>query len=86
MNDWKNKMICLTECPRCKRHLEADDPRILSIYDHEPICMQCKKNEEQQADYEEVSKRMIGQCLADVELKQEDPEAFCYNHFYPYRC
>ena len=79
-------MICSTECTRCHKSLQPGDPRILSIYDHNPICMECKKNEERQADYEEVSKKMIGQCMIDTELKQEDPESYCYNHFYPYKC
>lgn len=48
--------------------------------------MECKRQEEQQADYEEVSKRVIGECMADVELKYGDPEGYCYKHFYPHKC
>jgi predicted CXXCH cytochrome family protein len=86
MDDWKNKLTCLTQCTRCHNALNSKDSRILSSYDHEPICMNCKKDEEMRPDYEEISKRMIGQCMIDTELKQEDPEAFCFNHFYPYKC
>jgi len=86
MKEWKNKIICLTECPRCHRHLDQADARILSCYDHEPVCMECKEREEARPDYEDISKRMIGQCMIDTELKQEDPESYCYNHFYPYKC
>ena len=86
MQNWKEKIACLTECPRCSRKLGADDRRIFSSYDHEPICMDCKKAEEARPDYETVSREMIGSCMADAELQQGDAEAFCYNHFYPYKC
>ena len=86
MKDWKEKLFCAAECSRCHRPLKQKDERILSSYDHEAICMTCKKSEEKRPDYEEVSKRMIGQCLSEAELKQSDPESFCYNHFYAYRC
>jgi hypothetical protein len=56
------------------------------VYDHKPICMDCKRAEEQKTDYEEVSKRMIGQCLIDTELAYSDPSGYCYHHFYPYTC
>ena len=85
-NNWKEKLSCATECMRCNKRLGEKDMRILSVYDHEPICMDCKRKEEQESDYEEVSKRIIGQCMADVELQYSDPEGFCYNHFYPYKC
>jgi len=48
--------------------------------------MACKKDEESRPDYEETSKRMIGQCMIEIELKQQDPESYCFNHFYPYKC
>jgi hypothetical protein len=86
MDDWKHKMTCLTECPRCHKPLHSHDSRILSCYDNEPICMDCKKDEEARPDSEETSKRMIGQCVIETELKQGDPESYCFNHFYPYKC
>ncbi len=43
MDDWKHKMTCLTECPRCHKPLHSHDSRILSCYDNEPICMDGKK-------------------------------------------
>ncbi len=84
--DWKEQLYCATECPRCRARLGQKDQRILSSYDHKAICMACKKEEEARADYEEVSKKMIGQCMIDAELKQSDPEAYCYSHFYPFKC
>jgi hypothetical protein len=48
--------------------------------------MQCKNEEEQRADYEEISKGVIGQCLIDTEMQWGDPEGFCFHHFYPFKC
>lgn len=85
--DWKEKVVCAIQCPRCNRKLEPKDKRILSVYDHEAICMECKKKEEERPDYDEVSKRMIGQLMADTELLYgEDPGGYCFHHFYPYEC
>jgi hypothetical protein len=84
--NWQERLSCATKCSRCDRDLGSQDQRIFSVYDHEPICIECKKKEEQQADYEEVSKRVIGECMADVELKYSDPEGYCYKHFYPHKC
>ncbi len=83
---WKEKLLCATECSRCRNPLKAQDDRILSCYDHEPICMKCKHKEEKRRDYEEASRAMIGQCLTDTELIQSDPGGYCYSHFYPYKC
>ncbi|MDD5712314.1 MAG: hypothetical protein PHY31_06080 [Smithellaceae bacterium] len=83
---WKDSILCAIECTRCHRSLRPGDERILSCYDHEAICMTCKKEEEARPDYEDVSKEMIGQCLIDVEMGQSDPKGYCYNHFYPYKC
>jgi len=87
MNEnWQERISCATKCSRCDKRLGPKNQRIFSVYDHEPICMECKRQEEQQADYEEVSKRVIGECMADVELKYSDPEGYCYKHFYPHKC
>jgi hypothetical protein len=83
---WKEKLSCATECHRCHLPLRAKDQRILSVFDHEPICMPCKREEEKQADYEQVSKEAIGSCLADVEVAYGDPGGYCYHHFYPFTC
>jgi len=84
--NWKENLFCATECPRCHTGLTAQDRRILSCYDHDAICMTCKKKEEKRPDYEETSKNMIGQCMTDTELSQSDPQGYCYSHFYPYKC
>jgi hypothetical protein len=66
--------------------MAPENPRILSVLDHEAICMACKDQEEKQADYEEMSKQMIGQCLIDTEMQWGDPQGYCYHHFYPFTC
>ena len=83
---WEESLKCATSCPRCSEKLNPDDKRVLSVYDHTPICMACKKAEENRPDYAEKAREMIGQCLAETELKWSDPEGFCYHHFYGYRC
>jgi hypothetical protein len=48
--------------------------------------MACKAKEEKRPGHEEAAKKMIGQCMIDVELQQSDPGGYCYHHFYPYSC
>ena len=83
---WEEKLACATECARCRKSLAAGNQRILSVYDDQAICRECKKEEEQRPDYEETSETMIKQCLIDVELMQSDPGGCCFHHFYPYSC
>ncbi len=90
---WKEKLSCATQCRRCSAKLGPKEQRILSVYDHEPICLPCKRAEEKRPDYEEkrpdyeeVSKEAIGSCLADVEVAYGDPGGYCYHHFYPFTC
>jgi len=84
--DWEEKLSCATTCSRCAKALQPEDARILSVYDHQPICTACKDREAGNADYAEVSKRMIEQCMVDAELTMKDPAGYCYHHFYPYTC
>jgi len=84
---WKEKIMCMTQCPRCESSLKGNDQRILSVYDHEPICMTCKSEEEKRPNYEEVSMNMVGMCMIDAELSYSmDPKGYCYHHFNTYRC
>lgn len=85
--EWEKKLVCATECSRCKKSLDPKGQRILSVYNHETICMRCKTKEEQQLDYKATSETMIRQCMVDVELMPTgDPGAYCFHHFYPYTC
>ena len=85
-DDWKEKLSCAISCHRCDSKLDPQELRILSVYHHQPICMVCKKNEEQRPDYEEVSRQTIGQCLIDTEMQYGDPQGYCFHHFYPFKC
>jgi len=84
---WQEKIMCMIQCPRCGISMKGDDERILSVYDHEPICMKCKREEEKRPDYEEVSKNMIGTCMIDTEMAYSmDQTGYCYHHFNSYKC
>ncbi len=85
-SDWVETLSCAINCHRCDGELDPDDPRILSVYDHQAICMTCKADEEKRPDYEETSKQTIGQCLIDTEIQYGDPQGYCFHHFYPYKC
>lgn len=85
--EWEKRLACATECSKCAKSLTPKDQRILSVYDHEPICMTCKTREEQQPDYKATSLSMVRECLVDVELMPTgDPGEYCFHHFYPYTC
>lgn len=86
MDQWEQKLSCATACNRCNASLRPEDKRILSVYDHEPICLTCKKEEEQRTDYETVSRNTIGSCMAETELMYGDPGGYCLHHFYPFTC
>jgi len=83
---WEEKLTCATACSDCARKLGPHDQRILSSYTHDPICLACKKQEEQKPDYAEVSQKMIGACLLETELLYGDLGSYCYHHFYPFKC
>ncbi|MFO8085763.1 MAG: hypothetical protein R6U27_15755 [Desulfobacterales bacterium] len=83
---WENAISCAIKCSRCEKKLSADDKRILSVVDHQPICMKCKQEEENRPDYEEISKNVIGRCLIETEQMYGDPGGYCFYHFYPYTC
>lgn len=85
-DNWKEILACATNCYRCDAKLDPTELRILSVYDHQAICMACKTQEEKRADYEEVSRQTIGQCLIDTEIQYGDPEGYCFHHFYPFKC
>jgi hypothetical protein len=83
---WAEKLSCAIQCRRCSQKLAPNDQRILSVIDHEAICMDCKRQEEKRDDYEEISKKTIGQCMIDTEMQWGDPQGYCYHHFYPFTC
>ena len=86
MDQWEEKLACAVACHRCNAGLKSNQQRILSVYDHEPICLACKKKEEQRADYETISRQTIGTCMAETEVLYSDPGGYCLHHFYPFTC
>jgi hypothetical protein len=81
----KQKNACANRCPRCETPFSPGDQRILSVYDHQAICMECKNKEVHASNYQQFSKSMIKQCMLNTELTMADPGDYCYHHFYPYR-
>lgn len=85
-DQWEKDLSCSVACQRCDAKLGPNDPRILSVVDHLPICMACKQAEERLPDYAEISKHMIGTCMIETEVMYGDPGGYCYHHFYPFTC
>jgi len=83
---WQDVLQCAVACSRCNAPLGPQTQRILSVYDHQAVCLKCKHEEEKRTDYESVSRDMIGQCMAETEVFYSDPGGYCYYHFYPFRC
>ena len=87
MNDqWKKNLTCAERCTICNEKLNKRDQRILSVYSHQPICMNCKKEEEKKTDYADISKSMISECIRTTGKPYGDPEGYCFHHFCPYKC
>ena len=85
-DNWEEKLACAVACASCKKAIGPQDLRILSSYTHHPICMDCKKIEEQKSVYAEVSQGMIGKCMVETEILYGDKGSYCYHHFYPFKC
>jgi hypothetical protein len=86
MENWEKQLSCAEECSRCSKSLEAKDRRILSVYDHQPICSDCKKEEEKRPDYEDASRQMMAECISETGKPYGDPASYCFHHFCPYKC
>ncbi len=86
MENWEKQLSCAEECSRCKKTLQTRDRRILSVIDHEPICVECKKEEEKRPDYEDASRQMMARCIAETSKPYGDPASYCFHHFCPFKC
>ena len=71
--NWEKQLACAIGCQRCGQPLQNKDQRLLSVYDHQPICMSCKAAEEKRPDYEDVSRRMITECMEKTNKPYGDP-------------
>jgi hypothetical protein len=83
---WEKELACAAACGRCGQPLGRADARILSVYDHRPVCLDCKREEERRPDYEDRSRAMIAGCIGETGKPYGDPAGFCFHHFCPFRC
>ncbi len=83
---WEKRLACASRCHHCGKPLGAKDPRILSVFDHEPICAACKRVEEKRPDYADRSKQMIAGCIAETGRPFGEPAGYCFHHFCPFTC
>ena len=84
--NWEKQLSCAEQCERCNKTMEKRDRRILSVFDHQPICTECKKEEEKRSDYEDVSRQMIAECMQKTSKPYGDPASYCFHHFCPFKC
>ena len=71
--NWEKQLACANDCHRCGKSLQNKDRRLLSVYDHQPICMACKAEEEKQPDFEDMSRQMIAACMESTDKPYGDP-------------
>jgi hypothetical protein len=83
---WEKELSCASECGQCGKSLGRKDRRILSVYDHHPICMACKQVEETRADYPDQSKQTVAECIATTGKPYGDTASYCFHHFLPFSC
>jgi hypothetical protein len=83
---WERQLSCASRCGRCGKSLERKDQRVLSVFDHQPICAACKQAEETRADYPDQSKQMIAECIGATGKPYGHTASYCFHHFVPFRC
>ena len=84
--NWEKTLSCSDTCARCQQPLKPKDQRLLSVYDHAAICIDCKHAEEKRPDYEDVTKQMIAACMQETQKPYGDPASYCFHHFCPFKC
>ncbi|MGD8993568.1 MAG: hypothetical protein PVI00_19075 [Desulfobacterales bacterium] len=86
MENWEKQLSCAKECSHCNSLLTNKERRILSVVDHQPICLACKKEEEKKPDYENASRKMMAECMEQTGRPYGDTASFCFHHFIPFKC
>ena len=84
--NWEKQLACAEVCQRCNTPLGKKDKRLLSVYDHQPICMDCKSAEEKRLDYEDTTRAMISTCMETENRPYGNPASYCFHHFCPFKC
>ena len=85
-DNWEKQLACAEICQRCSKPLGNKDQRLLSVYDHQPICMTCKMEEEKKPDYEDMTREMISACMETENRPYGNPASYCFHHFCPFKC
>jgi hypothetical protein len=83
---WEKNLACASRCERCGEMLGKKSERVLSVFDHQPICLACKRAEETRPDYQDQSKKMIAGCIAATGKPYGDAASYCFHHFLPFTC
>ncbi len=86
MENWEKQLSCAEACSRCSRTLTSKERRILSVVDHQPICIECKREEEKKPDYEDASRQMMAECMEQTGRPYGDTASYCFHHFIPFKC
>ena len=86
MENWEKHLACAKECSRCNRSLTDKERRILSVIDHQPICLDCKNEEEKKPDYKDASRLMMAECMEQTGRPYGDTASYCFHHFVPFKC
>jgi hypothetical protein len=86
MDEWEKELSCALSCGTCQKEMASREQRILSVYTHQPICMDCKREEEKRSDYADASKGMIARCIRETGRISGSPESYCFHHFCPFKC
>jgi hypothetical protein len=86
MQNWEKQLACAKACSRCSRPLKNKEGRILSVVDHQPICILCKRVEEKKPDYEDASRQMMAECMEKTGRPYGDTASYCFHHFVPFKC
>jgi hypothetical protein len=84
--NWQKHLACAEQCVRCNESLQTKDRRFLSVFDHQPICVDCKKEEEKRPDYQDASRQLMVECMAETSRPYGDPASYCFHHFCPFKC
>lgn len=84
--NWEKQIACASQCDRCGKSLGEKDRRILSVFDHQPICLDCKRDEEMRPEYADQSKLMIAECIQRTGKPYGDTASYCFHHFCPFSC
>jgi hypothetical protein len=85
-SNWEKELACASHCHHCRTSLGPKDPRVLSVFDHQPVCPACKQVEEKRPDYADQSKQMIAACISATGKPYGDPAGYCFHHFCPFKC